>query len=147
MNRLLNILLLALLCGCQTPQMPVIDLEETGWKEKTGQALWYRPGAPRMAVDIHFAKREGGSWLQLSKGGLPMATVTLTPNGWELDGSLFGRKVGARGKPPSRAGPAQLALTLGGQPVGRGWKTQTSADGLILESTKSGERWKVYLDE
>lgn len=146
MNRLTNIFLLTLLCGCQTPPMPLIDLSEAGWAERSGQALWQRPGAPRMAVDVHFAKRGEISWLQLSKGGLPLATVTLTANTWELNGSMFGRKARGRGDSPGRASPAQLARALGGRMGGHGWEAQWTSVAFILAHQHSGERWMVYLE-
>lgn len=80
------------------------------------------------------------------KGGLPLASVTLTANTWELDGSMFGRKTWGRGDPPSRASPAQLARALGGRMVGRGWQAQWTSVALILAHEDSGERWMVYLE-
>lgn len=149
MNRLFNLCLLAtLLCGCRTPKIPVIDLSEPDWQERTGQAIWKMPDAPLLSVDIHFAQSESGtSWLQLSKGGLPMATVTLNKPHWKLDGSMFGRVAQGRGTPPRQAGPAQLALLLAGRPVHRDWKVEHKADHLLLAREKSGERWEVFLDE
>lgn len=134
--------------GCRTiPPSPTIDLREPGWTTQLGEATWKRDEAAEiLAVEILLARRGTNlTFLQVSKGGLPLFEVTLANGLWNIRSSDGQKSYGGQGNPPVQAGPGQLAQVLAGLPLTRGWEGVLAGESIRLSCPRTGEEWEVFM--
>lgn len=89
-------------CASVAPLTPV-DLAESGWTIRSGQAIW-RPSAnrPELVGDLLIAWRgDGSGFIQFSKA-LPMVEARMNASGWRVDYPSVRRHRAGRGSPSSR---------------------------------------------
>ena len=140
--RLILLVLSLFLNGCRTVPPVAINLAEPGWTVHEGQALWRaKAGANPVVTELLAAShRDGRSWLQVSKAGLPFFSGLTSSNRWQIQLHTENRHHSAQGRPPVRLGWLQLAENLAGRPLAVGWRMTATDQGWRLESSVSGEQ-------
>lgn len=145
----LALLLLAILNGCASLQLPDVDLEEETWQVRQGQAVWKaNADAPPIAGDLLIAKDNAGNvFISFSKGPVPVFTARSTADGWLLDLAVRGKSFSRRGNPPKRFIWFAVPALLDGAPPPKGWTADKVADDeWMLEKPKNGETVRLILD-
>jgi hypothetical protein len=145
---LLSIILTSVI-GCRTAPNPGINLQVgPDWRVRSGQAIWLpRPGRPELAGEIMLASGPAGeSYLEFTKGPLPLVTAMRDGNGWSVKFPDANRAHAGRGKPPSQIAWLYLRQALMGENLPSALKFEQTADGnWELQNTRTGETMKGFL--
>ena len=140
---------LCYLVGCATiPLLPPVNLGETGWTVRQGQAIWKpKADAPEIAGEVLLGTREGGqTYTQFSKNPFPMVIGQTTTNGWQIELPMQNKRYSGTGKAPKRMIWFAVPSILAGQPAPKGWSTQKrDSKTWRLENKTTGEWVEVYL--
>ena len=146
-----GVVLLALLCGCQTgPKLKPVNLSEPGWKLHRGQALWQsKRDAPEIAGEIVLALHsDGRASIQFLKNPLPLVSAEVGPSGWHIDFIPQKRSFSGRGIPPRQF--IWLHLLRGLQqikPPEDFTMWTTFEGGTRIEDKRTGETIILFLNE
>jgi hypothetical protein len=145
-SALLLLLLFAAGCATLTP-LPPADLSAQGWSVKRGQAVWkFGARAPEVVGELVVAARSDGElFAQFSKAALTVAVARADTTRWELDLTMFQRRLAGRGAPDERFALFQLARQLNGVPPVEPWLHTENADGgWRWENPRTGEYLEGY---
>ena len=125
--------------------LPQVDLSETGWTIRQGQAVWQTgKKSPQIAGELLLATRaDGSTFLQFTKTPFPFAIAQTTANGWQIEFPPQNKRYAAPGKPPARIVWFQLSNALTGKPIAKGWTWQNSDTNWQLKNV-SGESLEGY---
>jgi hypothetical protein len=139
----LLVLLLFGLTSCQTAlPLPKMNLAESGWTTRQGQAVWC-PGrdAPEIAGDLILATNpDGRAFVHFSKSPVTLAVAEKTVNTWQVEFPAWNRRYAGRGKPPGRLVWLILAGAVSGTPPPKPWSWQQLEDGnWRLDNPVTGE--------
>jgi hypothetical protein len=149
----LILFLLIGLNGCLTgPPLPKVNLSESGWTIRQGQAMWQpQRKAPEIAGELLLATRpDGSTFVQFTKTPFPFAIAQTTPAGWQIEFPPQNKRFAAPGKPPARVARLvwfQLANALSGKPVAKDWTWHDSGTNWTLKNTSSGESLEGYFTQ
>lgn len=144
------VLLLPLLftAGCATLKpLPPADLSAQGWVVQRGQAVWkFGERAPEVVGELMVAARPDGElFAQFSKAALTVAVARADTTRWELDLTMFQRRLAGRRAPDERFALFQLARQLNGTAPVAPWIQTTTADGgWRWENPRTGEYLEGY---
>jgi hypothetical protein len=128
----LPLALSAMFTGCRTlPPAPSVNLAETGWVIRQGQAVWSpEPGKPDVAGDLLVAMhRDGRSVVQFTKPPLPFAVAQRGSNFWHVQFFAQKKSYSGQGDPPSRIIWLQLPDGLIGRHSDTNWFLARKQDG------------------
>ena len=143
------VLLLAGLWGCCTgPALAPVNLQQPGWTEHQGQAVWHLPqGKPEIAGDVLVATGPNGqSFVQFSKGPLPLIVAQAAPGRWQVELPPQNKRYSGHGSPPKRLLWLYLARALAGHKLPRHWTWHQDASGWRLANPDSGEFLQGYFN-
>ena len=141
--RVLPLMLVVGLTACRTTNpLPPVNLAETGWTIRQGQAVW-KPDrrAPEMVGDILVATHgDGRAFVQFTKTPLPFAVAQQSREAWSLEFPLMSQRFAYRGRPPERIIWFQLARHSTGSPIGKSWLwREVENENWHLENRSTGE--------
>lgn len=128
-------------CGSLLKPLPPINLQETGWNVRQGQAVWQPElSAPELVGDLLLAIHpDGRSFVQFSKG-LPIVHGQRSGSQWEVSFPPENRNYRGRGTPPKRIVWLHLPdLLQGSEPKGE-WS-------IILRTEKELEVYEPERQE
>lgn len=124
--------------GCRTPTpMPPIDLTNSNWHIREGQAIW-KPGpgsfdiAGELLVGWH---PDGNSFVQFAKPPLVIVQARRSPTAWEAEFPGQQRRYAGLGQPPRRLMWPELPAILAGTVASEAWLITTNGSGWRVEST------------
>lgn len=123
-------LLLVLGAGCATPDLPLVSLNDPGWRVTEAPVVWKpdRDATEFVGELLHATHEDGSLFVQFSKGGLPIVVAQKMPGWWRIRSSLREGGAGGRGNPPR----AVLWLRLETLPPARvsaPWRLEQAGDG------------------
>ena len=149
MHRTWWALALFFLLGCRTvPPLPPVNLTETAWTVRRGQAIWKtKADAPELAGDFLIGIREDGQlFAQFTKTPFPMVVAQATTNQWQLELPMQNKRYSGKHKPPARLIWLQLPAVLAGRSPPKGWSWQ-GLDSKVsrLENKRTGEFVEIYV--
>lgn len=143
-------LLAFFISSCRTiPPLPPVNLSESGWTLRQGQAVWRsKRDAPEIAGEILFATHSGGrTVLQLTKNPLPFVSAQTSGDDWQIEFVPERRRFSGRGTPTPRLLWIHLARALNGAKPPAPLKfEQTEPHGFTLENPKTGESISGFLN-
>lgn len=116
--------------GCRSvPVLSPIDLGETGWVSRRGDALWRPAGrGAELAGELWVATHaDGRGWAQFVKPPFPLVTARRDTRVWEVE-TAEGRRYGRGGEPPERVVWFQVLRACGGEAPGGPWQWRAAAD-------------------
>jgi hypothetical protein len=127
--------------GCHTPTFSPVDLNDSGWKTRSGQAIW-KPDRfkPEIVGDLILSSdQSGNAYLEFSKA-FPIVHARLAPNAWQIEFPPQNKRYAAPGQPPSRISWLQLLRISTGGEIAKGWSVSNrSESGIALSNSKTGE--------
>lgn len=136
--------------ACHTlPPFGPVNLYESGWVLRQGQAAWQRPGqAPEISGEILLGTREDGrSFVQFSKSGLPLLIAQTGGDRWQVELPVQDQRHSGRGEPPRRLLLLYLPRALAGEPLPSFWTWTTAPSGSWrLANPATGESLEGYFD-
>jgi hypothetical protein len=136
-----------LLTGCRTVQIGgPVDLSPPGWTARTGQAVWRRPPDLELAGDLLVASAPGKTFLQFTKGHLPVVVARQAEGQWQVE--FFSEKsFSGRGRPPVRVPWLHLAKAVESGSTPRGWEWSDSGAGWKFQNRTTGETIEGFFEE
>jgi hypothetical protein len=146
----LPLVLLLGLCGCLTaPPLPKVNLSESGWTVRQGQAIWKpKREGPEIAGELLLATRpDGSAFVQFTKTPIPFVIAQITPKEWQIEIPPQNRRYARHGKPPARVAWFQLAKAETGKPVAKPWVWNNSDTNWELKNPSSGESLEGYFNQ
>lgn len=149
-RRFTGAILLSLAACASTVELDPVDLEESGWRVRTGQASWYRgERAEPISGDLVAAIHEDGRvFINLGNAAVSFFTAQADASGWAIRFVDSRSDRAGRGAPPGRFVWFSLPGVLDQSgPVPAGWTVERDADyEVTLSSKAAGERIHVILD-
>jgi hypothetical protein len=136
-------------CSTLSHPLPPVNLSETGWKVRQGQATWKLPSSQNdIAGEVIFASgSEGKTFIQFSKSPFTMVVGQSTPEHWQVEFPPQNKRYAGPGTPPKRLIWLHLARVLVGKNPPAGW-TWTESDGnWRLQNPTNGETVEGFFSE
>jgi hypothetical protein len=143
----LGVLVVASACRTAAP-VPPADLTAPGWTVRQGQAVWKRGhNAVELAGELTVATQpHGRAFVQFVKPPLPLITLQVTTNHWELQSANLARPLAAPGRPPQRLAWTQLLACLAGRTPPPEWVFEREGQDMWrLTNRRTGETVAGYL--
>jgi hypothetical protein len=139
------------LTACRTAQqLPPLNLTESGWTTRQGQAVWRsKKGAPEISGELILATHtDGRSFVQFTKTPLPFVVAQTGTNFWQAQFVPNNKIYSGHGQPPARLVWLQLPRCLLGITPPKPWSWQRLENhGWRLENRFSGELLEGYFTE
>jgi hypothetical protein len=149
--------LLSLLPACRTTStLPPVNLSESGWAVRQGQAVWRsKKEAPEIAGELLVATNlNARSMVQFIKTPLPLVVAQTTADSWQIHFVPNNKTFSGQGTSPSRLARRYLpycwlyvARCLSGVAPPEPWSwQQLPNNNWRLENRKTGESLEGYLN-
>jgi hypothetical protein len=149
-SRLMLVIFMLGLAGCQTiPTLPAVNLGESGWNIRQGQAIWRnKKDAPEIAGELLVAVNpDGRSFVQFTKTPLPFVVAQTTSNSWQIHFVPVNKTYSAHGHAPAQLPWLHLTECLAGKPPPKKWRwEQPDAGSFRLQNPSTGEMIEGYLN-
>ena len=157
MNRIFHCQVLALLAllaaclgGCQTiGTIKPINLSESGWRARQGQAVWRMPGnRPELAGEMTFAIHTNGEcFVEFSKTPFTMVLAKCGTTRWEIEFPPQKLYFAGGGTPPKRLAWLHVCNGLAGKEVAPPWRFARHTDGSWrLDNARTKEAVEGFLE-
>jgi hypothetical protein len=142
--------LVIFLAGCAgIPRLPPVNLSETGWATRHGQAVWrYDRHATEIAGDLTLATNfDGRMFVGFSKNPVSLVIAQTTADSWQFEFVPREKIYSGKNPPPARLPWLLLPDCLRGNPPPKPWTWQPLPDNhWRLENSRTGESLEGYLD-
>ena len=143
-------LMLCALAGCRTtPPLSPVNLKETGWMVRQGQAVWRSSRtAPEIAGEVLLATRTNDeAFVQFIKTPFPLVTAQKDADAWQVELPTENKRYSGRGRPPARLIWFWLARVVCGEPAPQKWIWNQDHGRWRLENRATGEALEGYFAE
>lgn len=150
--RAVSALLLLLACaGCESlvKPLPPLNLEQSGWTVRQGQAVWKLPtrGNHDIAGEVIVATSNDTAFVQFTKTPFPILIGQLSPNRWQVQLPPQNKRYAGPGLPPKRLLWLYLPRALMGKPLPPRWSWTDSEGNWRLENQKTGETIEGFFSQ
>ena len=138
-----------ILNGCRTaPRLPAMNLDEPGWKVRSGQAVWisHRSGSEIAGELLVATHPDGRSLAQFTKTPLPLLAAQASAHGWRIEFSGERRAFAGSSDPPARWLWLHVARCLAGAKPPEPLRFESLSEGTWrLNNPATGESVAGYL--
>jgi hypothetical protein len=143
---------LLVLCdiGCRSlPPLPPVNIQETGWQVRQGQAVWRlgREGREIAGEVLVATKDANRCFVQFSKTPFPLLLAQAEDDRWQVEFPTEHRHYAGRGTPSQRLIWLYLPRVLTGQPPPKDWRWHQDANGWRLENLTTGESVEGFFNQ